>query len=164
MAAISEKDPIPQGGPVNGLVGDEKIGPSTRSSSSHHRGDSLTKLDSHIVKVKDEQEDPLGHLPPNERDIIRKQLEMPEVKLSYFTLFRFATTNDLILIAAAALASIIAGAVLPLMTIVFGELTGVFQRFSLGTISHDDMTSELNKFTTYVTFYSLITRTILIIM
>lgn len=151
MAASSEKAPIAQG-PKSGLVGDEKIELSTRSSASHHRGDSLTKLDSHIVKIDNGPEDPLEHLPPSEREIIRKQLEMPAVELGYFTLYRFATTNDLILIFSAALASIIAGAVLPLMTIVFGELTGVFAKFSLGTISSADMQSELNKFTTYVAF------------
>lgn len=147
MATISEKDPIVQE-PMNGLVGDEKIEPNSRSSSNHHE-DSLTQLDSHIVKIGgDVQEDPLGHLPPNEREIIRRQLEMPEVKLNYFTLFRFATTNDLILIFTASIASIVAGAVLPLMTIVFGELAGVFQKFALGAMSPDEMQDELNKFTT----------------
>lgn len=150
MASISEKAPIAQG-PMEGVVGDEKIRPSSRSSSDHNRG-SLTKLDSHIVKVGNVQEDPLGHLPPNERDIIRKQLEMPEVKLNYFTLFRFATRNDLMLIFAASIASIVAGAVLPLMTIVFGELAGVFQEFGLGTLSSQAMQTELNKFTMYVAF------------
>lgn len=148
MASISEKVPIAQG-PMDGLVGDEKIG---RSSSNHHREDSLTKLDSHLVKVGDVQEDPLGHLPPNEREIIRKQLEIPDIKLSYFTLFRFATTNDLMLIFAASIASIIAGAVMPLMTVVFGQLAGVFQDFGLGTLSPEDMQSQLNKFTMYVAF------------
>lgn len=150
MATISEKGPIVQE-PMNGLVGDEKIGPSSRSSSNHHREDSLTQLDSHLVKIGgDIQEDPLGHLSPNEQEIIRRQLEMPEVKLSYFTLYRFATTNDLILIFTASLASIIAGAVLPLMTIVFGELAGVFQKFALGIMSPQEMQDELNRFTMYV--------------
>lgn len=146
---LSEKDHI-AGGSTHVLMGDEKIEAS--SSNSSHHSNSITKLDSHIVKVDQDGKEPdaLDHLPPNERVIIERQLVMPEVKLNYFTLFRFATRNDLVLIFTAALASIIAGAVMPLMTIVFGELAGVFQRFMLGTISPNDMQSELNKFTVYV--------------
>lgn len=154
MAASSEKYPAVQG-PSNGLVGDEKIELSTRSSSSSHNQGSITKLDSHIVKIdkdaKDEV-DPLQHLPPNEKEIIKRQLDMPDVKLNYFSLYRFATTNDLIFIFTGCIASIIAGAVMPLMTVVFGELSGVFQKFALGTVSSSDMQTELNKFTMYVVF------------
>lgn len=146
---LSEKEPIgPEVTNNNSVVvGDEKI----EASNSRHSS-SITRLDSHIVKVDEgaKEEDPLDHLPPDERAIIKRQLDMPEIKLNYFTLFRFATRNDLILIFTAALASIIAGAVMPLMTIVFGELAGVFQEFALGTITPDDMQSELNRFTMYV--------------
>lgn len=149
-ANLSEKEPIAQGSSAHVLVGDEKIEVGSSSSSSSHHPNSITKLDSHIVNINQNakaEDDPLAHLPPNEQEIIRRQLEIPEVKLNYFTLFRYATKNDLILIFTAALASIIAGAVMPLMTIVFGQLAGVFQKFMLSETSPQSMQSELNKFT-----------------
>ncbi|KAI5849348.1 putative Leptomycin B resistance protein pmd1 [Morchella snyderi] len=100
-------------------------------------------------------EDPLAHLTPAEAAIVRRQLDIPEVKLNYFTLFRYATTNDKILIVCACLASIIAGAVMPLMTVVFGELAGVFQKFALGTITPEHMQSEVNRFTLYFIYMAI---------
>ena len=80
----------------------------------------MEKLDSKVIKVgdgDDEENDPFAHLPPHEREIVKKQLHVPEVTVTYVTLFRYATTVDLLIIAFSALACIIAGALLPLMTV-----------------------------------------------
>lgn len=49
--------------------------------------------------------------------IINEQIEAPEVKVSYGTLFRYATAWDIILIIIASICAIAAGAALPLMTV-----------------------------------------------
>ncbi|RPB05623.1 putative Leptomycin B resistance protein pmd1 [Choiromyces venosus 120613-1] len=95
------------------------------------------------------EDDPLGHLSPKEAEIIRKQLDMPKVELNYFSLFRFASNNDIIIIVISALTAIIGGAVMPLMTIIFGQLAGAFRDFMLGAIDGAKMQSELNRFTLY---------------
>jgi hypothetical protein len=100
--------------------------------------------------AKDELADELAHLPEHEREIIRRQIEVPNLPVTYFQLYRFATVNDLILIFVGCATSIIGGAILPMMTILFGELAQVFQDFALGTISPGHMQHEINRFTLYV--------------
>jgi ATP-binding cassette subfamily B (MDR/TAP) protein 1 len=99
---------------------------------------------------KDELADELAHLPEHEREIIRRQIEVPDLSVTYFQLYRFATVNDLIMIFVGCVTSIIGGAILPMMTILFGELAQVFQDFALGTISKGHMQHEINRFTLYV--------------
>ena len=77
----------------------------------------LKKLDSAIPEKKNVSPDPFAHLPEHEASILRKQLDVPEVKVGYTTLFRYATTLDWVIFVIAVLASIIAGAAMPLMTV-----------------------------------------------
>lgn len=110
----------------------------------------LEKSDSPMHEKRKETEDPFEHLPQHEADILRKQLDVPPVKVSYFTLYRYATRNDIIILVITSLCSIGAGAALPLMyvnlpmlaymwdtdfwqrTIVFGRLTGQFSGYFNG--------------------------------
>src|SRR5207302_9011220 len=89
-------------------------------------------------------------LPPEEAEIIQKQLDIPKVDVNYVGIFRFASRNDMIIIVIAASAAILGGAAMPLMTIIFGQLGGTFQKFALGYITTAKMQSELNRFTLYV--------------
>jgi ATP-binding cassette subfamily B (MDR/TAP) protein 1 len=85
----------------------------------------LAKLDSSAqVAVKDE--DIYSHLPPAEAAILKRQVETPEVASSWKTLYRYSTRNDILIMVVSALCSIVAGAALPLMTVVFGGLAGDF--------------------------------------
>ena len=79
----------------------------------------LKEVDSHIVKIPEgkEGEEVYAHLPPNEREILKRQLDIPELKVTFKTLYRYATTNDLIIIAISATCAIAGGAVMPLMTV-----------------------------------------------
>ena len=112
--------------------------------------DALKKLDSKAIAVQSSDDDPYKHLSTDEAAIIKRQLDIPEVSLTYLSLFRYATFNDKFFIITAGLAAITAGAVLPLMTIVFGELAGVFQRFMLDTIEQNEFQHTLNKYVLYV--------------
>jgi len=76
----------------------------------------LKKLDSN-VKKKEDQEDPFAHLPDHEREILKKQLDVPDLKVGYLTLYRYATRNDIIFLSVSALMGIAAGAAMPLMTV-----------------------------------------------
>ncbi|KAF8852381.1 ABC transporter-like protein [Acephala macrosclerotiorum] len=71
-------------------------------------------------------EDLLQHLPEHEAAIIRRQLDIPPIKISYFGLYRYATKNDILVLIVSAICAIAADAAMPLMTIIFGSLTGNF--------------------------------------
>lgn len=113
---------------------------------------SLAKIDSRIVKVEEGDNDPLDRLPEHERQILKRQLDIPTVKVTYLTLYRYATTMDWVIIVISAICAIAAGAILPLMTIIFGQLAGTFQGLFQGTISQGQFNSDLGKFTLYFVY------------
>jgi len=63
---------------------------------------------SRAVAVADEENDPFSHLPEHESAILRRQLETPTVKVTFKTLFRYATRNDLLIIVLSGISAIIA--------------------------------------------------------
>ncbi|KAI4726474.1 multidrug resistance protein [Aureobasidium sp. EXF-10728] len=103
----------------------------------------------------DAGEDPFAHLPDHEKAVLKRQLDIPVVKVTYFMLFRYATLNDKILMALSAISSIIGGALLPLMTIVFGGLTTTFNRFFLHEIGSDKLNSEISRFSLYFLYLAI---------
>ncbi|KZF22582.1 P-loop containing nucleoside triphosphate hydrolase protein [Xylona heveae TC161] len=148
--------------PVSGNSSDApsfKDAPSTGKEAvvvERQDSTSLKKLDSKIVKVGGaEVGDPYAHLSEDERRIIRRQLDIPSVKVTFTTLFRYATKLDIFIMAVSALCAIAAGAVLPLMTVVFGKLTGTFRDFFLGTASHSTFTHALNHNTLYFVYLAI---------
>ena len=123
----------------------------------------LVRLDSKKPKTTEEKEkeqeeevDVFSHLPEHEATILRRQLETPPVKVTYFRLYRYATTNDKIIIAISSIAAIVAGAVLPLMTVIFGQLTGSIGNFSSG--NSEDLSSfsdTVNHLTLYFVYLAI---------
>lgn len=99
-------------------------------------------------------DDAFSHLPEKEAEILRRQLATPPVKVTYFGLYRYATTNDKIIIAVSAIAAIIAGAVLPLMTVVFGQLSGKIGEFSAGA-DMSDFSDTVNHLTIYYVYLAI---------
>ena len=89
------------------------------SGSSSEDITKLEKLDSHIVKVPEikKEDEAYQHLPPHEREIVKRQLDIPTVTVTFRTLYRYATTVDLIIIAISCVCAIAGGAVMPLMTV-----------------------------------------------
>ena len=103
---------------TNGV--DEKREHGIDSSSSSSRGEpAIKKLDSKIIKVPDtkEGEEALASLPEHEREIIKRQLDIPPVKVNYLTLYKYATRVDWVILAVSALCAIVGGAALPLSTV-----------------------------------------------
>ena len=84
----------------------------------------LKEVDSHIVNVPEvkEGDEAYAHLLPHEKEIVKRQLDIPELKVTFKTLYRYATRNDLIIIAISSICAIAGGAVMPLMTVSFLSL------------------------------------------
>ncbi|KAG8532088.1 GTPase-activating protein [Bacidia gigantensis] len=129
---------------------------SSASGSSSEDVVAMEKLDSKIVHIGDvTEDDPYAHLPEHERQIIKKQLDIPAVKVTYKMLYRYATSWDLVIAGLSVFMAITAGAVMPLMTIIFGQLTGIFQGFFQGTVSADRFNDRLDQFTLYFLYLAI---------
>lgn len=120
----------------------------------------LTRLDSKppksIKEAEKEDNDPFAHLPAHEAAILKHQLDTPPVKVTYFSLYRYATRNDLLIIALSAFCAIAGGAVLPLMTIVFGSLGGTFGSFTSGTGgTANSFSNQVNHLTLYFVYLAI---------
>ncbi|KAK4501646.1 hypothetical protein PRZ48_007455 [Zasmidium cellare] len=113
----------------------------------------IQRLDSTLPKSKEDKkegDDVFAHLPDHEASILRRQLEIPPVKVTYIGLYRYATRMDLWIMALSAICAIAGGAALPLMTIVFGSLAGNFQDFFNNP---DSITSEFSHIVAHNTLY-----------
>ncbi|KAI9744292.1 MAG: GTPase-activating protein [Claussenomyces sp. TS43310] len=115
----------------------------------------LKELDSQTVKVKTKDEDVYAHLSPTEAEILKKQVEIAPVKAGWRILYRYATTNDKLIIAVSAVCSIASGAALPLMTVIFGQLAGKFNGFFSGAISHSSFTHTIAHMIPYLIYIAI---------
>lgn len=59
----------------------------------------------------------MAGLSEQEQEIIQRQLDAPKLTVGYFALFRYASTTEILIMVVALIASIAAGAVMPLMTV-----------------------------------------------
>ncbi|KAF8861956.1 putative Leptomycin B resistance protein pmd1 [Acephala macrosclerotiorum] len=131
-------------------VGDKETHISTPTSEPAN----LAKLDS-SVKVQVKDEDVYSHLPPAEQLILRRQVEIPDVKSGWKTLYRYSTTNDILIMVVSAICSIAAGAALPLMTVVFGNLAGEFNSYFEGTTSHASFEHTITHMVLYFIYIGI---------
>jgi ATP-binding cassette, subfamily B (MDR/TAP), member 1 len=145
----------------------------------------LQKLDSRVQEKKKEDDDPFKHLPEHEAEILRRQLDVPAVKVSFFTLYRYvgipspnssfhliysakgfnipnivisyryATRWDLIILGFSAFCAIAAGSALPLMTIIFGHLAGSFSGFFNGSGSVSAFSGQLTRLVLYFVYLAI---------
>jgi ATP-binding cassette subfamily B (MDR/TAP) protein 1 len=69
--------------------------------------------------VKTEEKSVSYGLNQAEKEIINRQLEALSLTVGYFALFKYAKTNEIIVMIVALVASIVAGAIMPLMTVRF---------------------------------------------
>ena len=104
---------------TNDVVGEKRELELASSQSSSDESRQIEKLDSRIVNLKDvkDGDDAYAHLPEHEKAIIKRQLDLPTVTVTFKTLYRYATRNDLIIVAISVVAAIIGGAAMPLMTV-----------------------------------------------
>lgn len=130
---------------------------SSPSESEEEHMKDLKKFDSQIVKVRDtpEGDAAFAHLPEHEQKILKAQLDVQPVKVTYRTLYRYATTWDLVIVAVSVVSAIAAGAVLPLMTVVFGNITGNLSGASLGSYSTSAFTDKLTTNVLYFVYLAI---------
>jgi ATP-binding cassette subfamily B (MDR/TAP) protein 1 len=131
-------------------------GATSRPSLADKRAAALKKSDSHVVQIKDKNEDEIyAHLPPAEAQVLKNQVDIPVVKSGVKALYRYATVNDYLIIAVSALCSIAAGAALPLMTVVFGNLAGEFNGYFAGTISRAQFDHTISHMVLYFVYIGI---------
>jgi hypothetical protein len=86
-------------------------------SKAHHNG----KTDTHFskVRIKDGNAQYAGfdHLTEQEQLILKRQIEVPDVKIGFTAFFRYATRKDLAIFFISGLCAIAGGAILPLMSV-----------------------------------------------
>ena len=150
--------------PAEGSVA---AGPPSRNSSHDSSTDGTTdnkpaknpmaleKADSKVVVPKEPENDPFQHLPEREAKILKDQVFTPDIKIGFGILYRYASRSDLMIIAVSALCAIASGAALPLMTVVFGGLTGTFQGYFNKTTTYDEFAGELSKMVLYFVYLGI---------
>jgi len=99
--------------------------------------------------------DPYGHLSEKEAKILQDQVFTPDAKVGLATLYRYASRNDLLIMAGSAICAIASGAALPLMTVIFGNLQGTFQGYFQGQTSYDEFTGELGHMVLYFVYLAI---------
>ncbi|KAL5003117.1 P-loop containing nucleoside triphosphate hydrolase protein [Aspergillus recurvatus] len=97
----------------------------------------------------------IAHLPEDERQVLKTQLEEIKVNVSFFGLWRYATKIDILIIIISAICAIAAGAALPLFTILFGSLASTFQEIMQNWISYDEFYDELTKNVLYFVYLGI---------
>lgn len=115
----------------------------------------LQKLDSRALKKPPRNDDPYAHLDPQEAAVLKRQVDTPDIKVGVAMLYRYATRVDLILLSIGCSSSIISGALLPLMTVIFGNLQGTFSGFFNGTVSQAAFDAELVSLVLYFVYLAI---------
>ncbi|RBA09381.1 ATP-binding cassette, subfamily B (MDR/TAP), member 1 [Fusarium proliferatum] len=143
----------------SGSTDKDAVRPHMKSSSDPNNEKlDLTKADSAvIVPPKAENiEDHYRHLPPDEAEVLRRQVVSPEVKQGVAVLYRYASRNDILIILISSICSIAGGAALPLMTVVFGNLQAVFQDFFVNrTLTSSAFNDKLVEFVLYFVYLGI---------
>ncbi|KAG5982744.1 hypothetical protein E4U55_001437 [Claviceps digitariae] len=130
-----------------------------KSNEKSGLSQALARADSTIAKPPDAS-DPNSiyrHLPPHEADVLKHQTFTPEVKQGIGVLYRYASRNDLIIIAVSTVCAVASGAALPLMTIIFGNLQGTFQDyfFTGSRMTYDEFVDQLTKYVLYFIYLGI---------
>ncbi|CAN9148363.1 unnamed protein product [Alternaria alternata] len=109
----------------------------------------------HELHAEKEARPPTAGLSDQEKDIIDKQLTAPNLTVGYFSLFRYATAKDKLVMVVALIASIAAGAVMPLMTLVYGNFAGSFTSFSVDAVAAAKFQHQINTYTLYFVYLGI---------
>lgn len=96
-----------------------------------------------------------AHLPEHEKQILKNQLDGPDVKITYFGLFRYASRNDLLIMLVSAFCAIVAGAALPLFTLLFGALADSMRSRALGEIPYSVFYDDLVEYVLYFIYLGI---------
>lgn len=94
-------------------------------------------------------------LSEHDKQIIDKQTDAPKLNVGFFALFRYANKKHTFIMIISLIASIAAGAVMPLMTLVYGNFAGSFTSFSVDATAAEHFKSQTNQFTLYFVYLAI---------
>ncbi|KAF2020294.1 P-loop containing nucleoside triphosphate hydrolase protein [Aaosphaeria arxii CBS 175.79] len=94
-------------------------------------------------------------LSEQEKAIIEKQTHVPSMSIGYFSLFRYANKKERLIMFASFVASIGAGVVMPLMTLVYGNFAGTFTSFSVDAVAAAHFRHQINTFSLYFVYLGI---------
>ncbi|RIB08975.1 ABC transporter type 1, transmembrane domain-containing protein [Gigaspora rosea] len=83
-------------------------------------------------------------LDPTEERILKDQISVTERKISYFTLYRFATKLDWIIMFIGLVFSMAAGSTLPTIALLLGLMIDSFTNVKIHTVSTDEFSEKVN--------------------
>ncbi|CAH0021162.1 unnamed protein product [Clonostachys rhizophaga] len=103
-----------------------------------------------------EPPDPFDGLPNDEIAILKRQIDISDQSYGVSTFFRYATRMDILIMIVSAVCAAAVGAALPLMTIIFGGLQGVFADYlSLGTLDLGGFESAIAGYVLYFVYIAI---------
>ncbi|KAI2629328.1 P-loop containing nucleoside triphosphate hydrolase protein [Hypomontagnella submonticulosa] len=88
-------------------------------------------------------------------DVLSRQVDIAPVKVSVWTLYRYATGLDHTVLAVSTVCAIGGGAALPLMSVIFGRLAGIFQDAYGGALSPDELTAQTIDIVLYLVYLAV---------
>ena len=83
----------------------------------------------------------------------RQTANPPLTKLDYFSLFRYATRSDCVVMSVAGICAIAGGATLPVMNLVVASIAGNFSKYYKGQTP--DFASEMRRLTLYLVYLAI---------
>jgi ATP-binding cassette, subfamily B (MDR/TAP), member 1 len=120
----------------------------------------MAEKEEYSTQAKDVKEkgydERLSKLPERYKDEILKQYDLPEAKATLVSVMQYATWKEVLLMVVGTFMSMASGAALPLMTVVFGNLTNVFGGFGTPgatTVQSVPSASEFNSLVTKNALY-----------
>ncbi|KAL7931853.1 P-loop containing nucleoside triphosphate hydrolase protein [Trichoderma chlorosporum] len=131
---------------------------------SQQRDESCNRASYNLEDAQDaesrDRQDPYGHLPPHQAEILKRQVVTPKVQIGIKAIYRYITRNDAIIIAVSSLFAVASGTAMPLMNVVFGRLQNTFQSYSNGVdggpqLTYDDFTRQMTKFVFYFIYLAV---------
>jgi ATP-binding cassette subfamily B (MDR/TAP) protein 1 len=96
-----------------------------------------------------------SNLTDEEKKIIETQTQGPDRKISLFSLLRYANRTETCIMLVALLASIVSGAVLPLMTLVYGNFAQSFTSFAVDDDAKHRFQDQINTLTLYFVYLGI---------
>ncbi|KAJ6779906.1 hypothetical protein PWT90_06269 [Aphanocladium album] len=102
-------------------------------------------------------DDLYAHLTEHETEILRSQVDVPTLSKGFGVIWRYASKMDIFIMVISFICAATAGAALPLMTVLFGNLQKTFRNyfFSLGQMTYDAFVQELNKYVLYFVYLAI---------
>jgi ATP-binding cassette subfamily B (MDR/TAP) protein 1 len=96
-----------------------------------------------------------SNLTDEETKVIEKQLQAPDRKIGLFSLLRYANRTEVCIMLVSLLASIVSGAILPLMTLVYGNFAQSFTSFAVDDDAKQRFQDQINTLALYFVYLGI---------